>query len=75
VGSGDGLSSERDYTLRTLPRGILRGIKNSFTEGNLTGLLKVSTIIAGLMITSLGYLSGQLIARPKLAKVSLLKPS
>jgi len=75
VGSGDGLSSEREYTLRTLPRGILRGIKNSFTEGNLTGWLKVSAIIVGLMITSLGYLSGQLIARPKIAKVPWLKSS
>ena len=29
VGSGDGLSSEREYTLRTLPRGILRGSRKA----------------------------------------------
>ncbi len=75
VGSGAGLSSEREYTLRTLPRGILKGIKDSILEGNLTGLLQGSVIIAGLMITSLGYLSGRLTARPKLAKASAMKLS
>jgi GT2 family glycosyltransferase len=75
VGSGAGLSSEREYTLRTLPRGIFKGIKDSILEGNLTGLLKGSVIIAGLMITSLGYLFGRLTTRPKIAKASAMKLS
>ncbi|MBP1701425.1 MAG: Succinoglycan biosynthesis protein [Chloroflexi bacterium] len=75
VGSGDGLSSEREYTLRTLPQGILRGVKNSLLEGNLTGLLQAGAIIAGLMITLLGYLSGRLAANPKPAEDSLMLPS
>jgi hypothetical protein len=61
--------------MRTLPRGILKGFKDSILEGNLAGLLRGSAIIAGLMITSLGYLYGWLTARPKVTKASVLKLS
>lgn len=57
VGAGDGLSSERQYTLRTLPAGVLRGIKNGLS-GHIAGLGRSTAILTGLGITGLGYLAG-----------------
>ena len=56
VGSRDGLASERGYTLRTLPSGALRGVSDSFRERNLDGLRRATAIVAGLLITTFGYL-------------------
>jgi glucosyl-dolichyl phosphate glucuronosyltransferase len=68
VGTGDGLASERKYTLQTLPLGILRGVGDSLRRGNLTGALQASAIVAGLVITSLGYLVGRITAHPELVE-------
>ena len=65
VGTGDGLASERKYTLHVLPLGILRGIRDSIQRGNLTGMLRASAIIAGLVITTLGYQTGRITALHK----------
>lgn len=51
VGRQDGLSSERGYTFKTLPRGIMRGLGR--------GLSPVA-IVVGLGLTITGYLRGQL---------------
>jgi glycosyltransferase involved in cell wall biosynthesis len=59
VGSGDGLSAERAYTTRTLPLGVLRGIKDLF-RGDVTGGGRAAAIIGGLGMTSFGYLRGKL---------------
>jgi hypothetical protein len=67
VGTGDGLASERKYTLQILPLGILRGLRDSFRRGNLTGVWQASAIIAGLFITSLGYLVGRISTHPNIA--------
>jgi glucosyl-dolichyl phosphate glucuronosyltransferase len=58
VGSGDGLSAERAYTTRTLPLGVLRGIKDLF-RGDVAGGGRATAIIAGLGMTSFGYLRGK----------------
>jgi O-antigen biosynthesis protein len=64
VGSTDALSSEWTYTLRTLPTGALRGLLDA-VRGDLTGLLRSSAIVAGLLVTVAGYLRGRLArARP-----------
>ncbi len=57
VGAGDGLSSERTYTFKTLPEGILRGLAD-FLRGDWPGLGRATAIISGLMITTVGYLVG-----------------
>ena len=57
VGANQGLASERTYTLRTLPLGVLRGLVDLFRLES-AGLLRALAIIAGLFITTLGYLSG-----------------
>ena len=57
VGTQDGLSSERTYTLRTLPRGIVRGIADGLLAHDSAGLLRAGAIVAGLAITTTGYIT------------------
>lgn len=56
VGSRDGLASERRYVLRTLPRAVLRGVADGLT-GDLSGLARSATIVAGTAATSAAYLA------------------
>ena len=58
IGPRDGLASERGYTLRILPAGILRGIGDA-GRGDLMGLARAATIVAGLSITVAGYQRGR----------------
>lgn len=58
VGTVDGLSSERAYTLKTLPTGILHGLWDS-VHGDFAGLQHAGAIIAGLAFTLAGYLWGR----------------
>jgi GT2 family glycosyltransferase len=59
VGSADGLSSEWDYTLKTLPTGVLRGLWDA-VRGDVAGLRRAGAILAGLAITAGGYLKARL---------------
>ena len=59
VGANDGLSSERHYTTRTLPRGVVSGLAET-VHGDGTGLSRAGAIIAGLASTSAGYAVGKL---------------
>lgn len=58
VGVKDSLASERKYVLRTLPQGIVHGLMDSLLRFDLTGLLRSGAIVAGLVITTIGYLVG-----------------
>lgn len=64
VGAGDGLSSERQYTFKTLPEGVLRGLRDLF-NGDIAGLGRAVAIVTGLFITTVGYLVG-LVSTPHL---------
>ena len=55
VGAGAALSAERRYTYRTLPDGVRRGIDDFVHRGDLTGLARATTIVAGLTATTVGY--------------------
>jgi glucosyl-dolichyl phosphate glucuronosyltransferase len=57
VGASDGLSSERRYTMRTLPRGVVRGMADTL-RGDRTGLGRAAAIVAGLATTTAGYAVG-----------------
>ncbi len=57
VGAEQGLATERTYTLRTLPLGVLRGLRD-LLRLDASGLLRALAIVAGLLITTLGYLCG-----------------
>lgn len=59
VGSEDGLQSERRYTFRTLPMGVLSGVAG-LARGRLAGLKRAAAIVLGLGITTLGYLAGKI---------------
>jgi glycosyltransferase involved in cell wall biosynthesis len=58
VGAGDALSSERAYTLRTLPSGIVRGLRD-LARGERAGAARAGTILAGLAMTTAGYVAGR----------------
>ncbi len=60
VGAKDSLSSERAYTLHTLPLGVMRSIMDMLFRRDLTGFLRAGAIILGVAITTAGYLKGYL---------------
>jgi GT2 family glycosyltransferase len=53
VGAGDGLSTERDYVAKVLPRAVLREVR----EGRVTS---AAAVVTALAFTSAGYLRGKL---------------
>ncbi len=58
VGASDGLSSERAYALRTLPRGFLRGITDVIRRRDFSGPTRSAAILIGLAVTMWGYVYG-----------------
>jgi GT2 family glycosyltransferase len=58
AGRLDGLASERSYAMRTLPRGVARGLADATVRRDAAGLTRAAAIIAGLAITTLGYAVG-----------------
>ncbi len=58
VGAKDSLASERSYTLKTLPSGVLRNIRNSIVHRNSIGFQRAGAIVAGFFTTTIGYLVG-----------------
>lgn len=56
VGQKDGLSSERTHALKTLPMGVINGIRDALVRGDGDGLKRAGAIVAGLMITTAGYM-------------------
>jgi GT2 family glycosyltransferase len=62
AGSRSGLSSERAYVMRILPRGILTGVARSF-RGDRQGLARAAVILLGLATTTAGYILGSLAIR------------
>ena len=57
LGTGDGLSTERVYVFKTLPRGVVNGLAD-VAHGDLAGFGRSGSIIAGLAVTSASYLLG-----------------
>jgi glycosyltransferase involved in cell wall biosynthesis/GT2 family glycosyltransferase len=55
VGSDDGLSSERSYVRRTLPLGVLKGLRDTL-RGDGGGVGRAAMILVGLAATSVDYL-------------------
>jgi hypothetical protein len=58
VGAQDGLSAEREYTWRTLPKGMLQEWVDGFRR-DASGFLRAFAILAGLATTAAGYTAGQ----------------
>ncbi len=62
-GSTEPLSSERAYTIRVLPAGVLRGV-GALLRGDRGGAQRAAAIVAGLCITTFGYATGMVRRRP-----------
>jgi glycosyltransferase involved in cell wall biosynthesis len=60
VGADAGLASERAYTLRTLPAGVVCGFRDGIARGDPAGFLRSAAIVAGLAMTTVGYVAGRL---------------
>jgi GT2 family glycosyltransferase len=69
-GTARGLSSERSYATRVLPAGVLRGL-GELLRGDWGGAQRAATIVAGLAITTIGYLSGRVFDRASLGETGL----
>lgn len=52
------LASERSYARRTLPAGVRRGFADAL-RGDASGLVRAAAIVSGLVITSAGYVVGE----------------
>lgn len=59
VGSHQALAAERAYTLRTLPKGVLGGIRAGITRPLGPGPQRALAILLGLGITAAGYFLGR----------------
>jgi glucosyl-dolichyl phosphate glucuronosyltransferase len=73
VGSADGLATERAYTRRDLPLGVIRNIWQGICNKDRAAFLRAGTLIAGLCITTVGYLAG-MCSRVELDKVEDTPP-
>lgn len=72
VGANDGLSSERTYTMKTLPMGVLRGLGDTL-RGDFSGFGRAAAIVIGLLTTVTGYLVGRFYLRNKPAHNPVLE--
>jgi glycosyltransferase involved in cell wall biosynthesis len=59
AGAERGLASERAYTMRTLPKGVIRGARDTLFRGDVAGLARSGAIMLGLGATVAGYLLGK----------------
>ena len=57
VGAAPALASERRHTLRVLPVGVGRGVADA-VHGDVAGAAPTGAIVAGLTITTSGYVVG-----------------
>lgn len=60
VGARDGLASERSYTFKTLPRGVLKSLSNAFLQQKWAELGRAAAISTGLLLTTAGYILGRI---------------
>ncbi len=63
VGAKDGLATERTYIVRTLLRGVARGVMDGILRLDVTGFARAVAIAAGLTITVAGYSTGVIAQR------------
>jgi hypothetical protein len=71
VGIDSGLASERGYALRTLPRGVLKGIGDAVFHLDRSGVERAGAIVLGLAVTTLGFVVGSISNRSQNATTGL----
>ncbi|MGW1319082.1 glycosyltransferase family 2 protein [Streptomyces sp. NPDC002426] len=62
VGAGRGLESERRYTTRVLPAGVLRGVRD-FLLGRPGGAGRAGAVVTGVLAAAAGYAVGSVRVR------------
>jgi glycosyltransferase involved in cell wall biosynthesis len=60
VGAADSLSTERCYTVQTLPRGVLTALSDAARHRNGACLARSAAIVAGVAMTAAGFAVGRL---------------
>jgi GT2 family glycosyltransferase len=55
VGVDAGLESERTYTYKVLPVGVIRGLRDTILRRETAGLLRAAAIVIGFVATATGY--------------------
>ncbi len=65
TGSGRGLASERTYASRTLPLGVGSALVDTVRTGRPSGVIRAAAIVAGLGMTTTGYVLGSLRSRSR----------
>jgi glucosyl-dolichyl phosphate glucuronosyltransferase len=60
VGSKEGLSSERAYTLWTLPHGVAKGLADTLLRADFGGVYRSAAIVLGFLVTVAGYAVGKI---------------
>lgn len=60
VGARDGLASERSYTFKTLPHGVLQSVSNAVLKQKWSELGRAAAISTGLLLTIAGYIIGRI---------------
>ena len=63
IGTRDGLSTERSYATRTLPYGVVRGIRDAVANRNAAGLLRAGVIGHGVRLDGRGLCVWEVRAR------------
>lgn len=59
AGASRGLASERSYATRTLPAGVARAAREAIRQRRAGALAPAAAIVAGLAITTAGYVTGR----------------
>src|SRR6185437_3183413 len=67
VGAAEGLSAERSYVGRTLPLGVLHGIRTAMSTGDPRSLGRAGMIVAGLASAGAGYVAERAAPRSRRA--------
>jgi glucosyl-dolichyl phosphate glucuronosyltransferase len=75
VGTRDGLASERTYTFRTLPQGVVQGLADAALGRDARGVVRASAIVFGLAVTTAGYLATTLSNGFKASDDSVSEPA
>ena len=71
VGPKHGLSDERRYVSRTLPLGVMRGLEDVVVARDPWGPARAAAIVAGVGVTTAGYVWGRLGASRRSAPASV----
>lgn len=59
VGRERALGTERSYATKTLPAGVLSGVRDAIANGDIDGLKRAGAIVAGFSMTTIGFLEGR----------------